>query len=158
MFEPILTKRCTLPRSESIDVYLQNSGYQALRKALHEHTPAELIEMVRASGLRGRGGAGFPAGMKWRFMPQDDVPKYLCVNTDEGEPGTFKDRVLVENDPHQGVEGAIIAAYASARSGQLSISAASSFWGSSAGSKPSATPIAWAISAITSSAVAIAWT
>jgi NADH-quinone oxidoreductase subunit F len=112
MFEPILTKRCTLPRSESIDVYLQNDGYQALRKALHEHTPTELIEMVRASGLRGRGGAGFPAGMKWRFMPQDDVPKYLCVNTDEGEPGTFKDRVLVENDPHQVIEGAIIAAYA----------------------------------------------
>ncbi|MGI6375726.1 MAG: NADH-quinone oxidoreductase subunit NuoF [Anaerolineae bacterium] len=112
MFEPILTKRCTLPHSESIEVYLANDGYQAARKALLELTPNELIEMVRASGLRGRGGAGFPAGLKWRFMPQDDSTRYVCVNTDEGEPGTFKDRILVEGDPHQVIEGALIAAYA----------------------------------------------
>ncbi len=79
---------------------------------MRDYTPAELIAMVRASGLRGRGGAGFPAGLKWDFMPKDDQPKYLCVNTDEGEPGTFKDRELVEKDPHQIIEGAIIAAYA----------------------------------------------
>ena len=112
MFEPILLKRATLPRSEAIKVYLANGGYRALEKALHEHSPEDLIEMVRASRLRGRGGAGFPAGLKWGFMPKEDVPKYLLVNTDEGEPGTFKDRELVEKDPHQIIEGAVIAAYA----------------------------------------------
>ena len=112
MFDPILLKRADLPRSETIGVYLANGGYRALEKALHEYSPQELIDMVKQSKLRGRGGAGFPAGLKWSFMPKDAVTKYLCVNTDEGEPGTFKDRVLVEKDPHQVIEGAIIAAYA----------------------------------------------
>ena len=112
MFDPILLKRADLPRSETIDVYLANGGYRALEKALHEYSPQDLIDMVKQSKLRGRGGAGFPAGLKWSFMPKDDVTKYLCVNTDEGEPGTFKDRRLVEKDPHQVIEGAIIAAYA----------------------------------------------
>jgi len=112
MFEPILLKRTMLPRSETIDVYLANGGYQALQKALHEYTPQQLIDIVKASKLRGRGGAGFPAGLKWSFMPKDNVQKYLCVNTDEGEPGTFKDRVLIEKDPHQVIEGVVIAAYA----------------------------------------------
>ena len=112
MFEPILLKRVELPRSETIGVYEANGGYQALRKALFDHQPQELIDMVKDSKLRGRGGAGFPAGLKWGFMPKEDVTKYLCVNTDEGEPGTFKDRELVEKDPHQVIEGAIIAAYA----------------------------------------------
>jgi len=112
MFEPILLKRASLPRSDSIDVYLANGGYQALQKALHECSPEELIDLVKRSKLRGRGGAGFPAGLKWGFMPKGDMQKYLCVNTDEGEPGTFKDRVLIEKDPHQVIEGAIIAAYA----------------------------------------------
>jgi len=112
MFEPILLRRTTLPRSDTIDVYLANGGYRALEKALHEFKPEDLIELVKRSKLRGRGGAGFPAGQKWSFMPKDNVQKYLCVNTDEGEPGTFKDRVLVERDPHQVIEGAIIAAYA----------------------------------------------
>ena len=112
MFEPILLRRAALPRSETIDVYLTNGGYRALDKALKQCTPDGLIEMVKSSMLRGRGGAGFPAGLKWGFMPRDDVPKYLCINTDEGEPGTFKDRELVEKDPHQVIEGAIIAAYA----------------------------------------------
>ena len=112
MYEPILLRRVDLPRSETIGVYLANGGYRALEKALHEYRPQELVDLVKRSKLRGRGGAGFPAGLKWSFMPQDDVRKYLCVNTDEGEPGTFKDRVLVERDPHQVIEGAIIAAYA----------------------------------------------
>jgi NADH-quinone oxidoreductase subunit F len=112
MFEPILLRRTTLPRSDTIDVYLANGGYRALEKALHEFKPEDLIELVKRSKLRGRGGAGFPAGQKWSFMPKDNVQKYLCVNTDEGEPGTFKDRVLVEKDPHAVIEGAIIAAYA----------------------------------------------
>ncbi len=74
--------------------------------------PETLIREVRASGLRGRGGAGFPAGLKWGFMPKGDGTKYVCINTDEGEPGTFKDRLIVEHDPHSIIEGAIIAAYA----------------------------------------------
>jgi NADH-quinone oxidoreductase subunit F len=112
MLEKILTRNFGLPRSETIDVYVENGGYQALNKALREHTPEQLIEMVTASGLRGRGGAGFPAGRKWAFLPKGDVEKYVCVNTDEGEPGTFKDRALVEKDPHQIIEGVIIASYA----------------------------------------------
>jgi NADH-quinone oxidoreductase subunit F len=113
MLERVLTRNFGLPRSESIDVYLANGGYQGLRKALQDYTPEQLIEVVTASGLRGRGGAGFPAGRKWGFMPKDpDVVKYVCVNTDEGEPGTFKDRELVEKDPHQIIEGVIIASYA----------------------------------------------
>lgn len=113
MFEKVLTRNMGLPRSETIDVYLANGGYQALQKALREYTPEQLIQIVTASGLRGRGGAGFPAGRKWSFMPKDpQVEKYVCVNTDEGEPGTFKDRELVEKDPHQIIEGVIIASYA----------------------------------------------
>ncbi len=112
MFEPILLKRANLPRSDSIDVYVANGGYEGLRAAL-KRAPDELIDMVKRSGLRGRGGAGFPAGLKWGFMPKDaDVQKVLCVNTDEGEPGTFKDRELIEKDPHQVIEGVIITAYA----------------------------------------------
>lgn len=111
--EKILLRNVEIPDSEKIDVYLGRGGYQALRKALHEHTPEELIEMVKASGLRGRGGAGFPAGLKWSFMPKAaDMTKYVCVNADEGEPGTFKDRLLIERDPHSIIEGVAIAAYA----------------------------------------------
>ena len=113
MFEPILTRNVTLPDSEKIAAYLAHGGYAATRQALTRHTPAELIEMVKRSGLRGRGGAGFPAGVKWGFLPKDPaVPKIVAVNTDEGEPGTFKDRELVERDPHQVIEVVIIAAYA----------------------------------------------
>jgi NADH-quinone oxidoreductase subunit F len=111
MFEPILLRRADLPRSETIEVYLANGGYQALPKAL-SMSPDDLIELVKRSKLRGRGGAGFPSGLKWGFMPKEGATKFLAVNTDEGEPGTFKDRKLIEEDPHQVIEGAIIAAYA----------------------------------------------
>ena len=81
-------------------------GYQALRKAVKEKTPAEVIEIVKASGLRGRGGAGFPTGLKWTFLPKDHPgPIYLCLNADESEPGTFNNRILMEDDPHQVIEG-----------------------------------------------------
>ncbi len=113
MFEKVLTRNFSLPRSETINVYMANGGYQALPKVLREYPPEKVIKTVTASGLRGRGGAGFPAGRKWSFLPKDaDVEKYVCVNTDEGEPGTFKDRELVEKDPHQIIEGTIIASYA----------------------------------------------
>ncbi|MCC6731079.1 MAG: NADH-quinone oxidoreductase subunit NuoF [Chthonomonadales bacterium] len=95
--------------------YEQAGGYQALRKALGSLTPAEVTQQVRSSTLRGRGGAGFATGQKWSFVPMGEDaprPRYLVVNADEMEPGTFKDRLLLEGDPHQMVEGAIIAAYA----------------------------------------------
>ena len=112
MFEPVLTRNIHRPDSEKIITYLANGGYEAVRLALTK-SPQEIIDMVKRSGLRGRGGAGFPAGVKWSFMPKDpNVPKIVAVNTDEGEPGTFKDRELVERDPHQIIEGVIIASYA----------------------------------------------
>jgi NADH-quinone oxidoreductase subunit F len=110
-FEPILTRNIGVPNSETIAVYLKRGGYTALKKALAQ-TPDDVIAEVRESGLRGRGGAGFPAGLKWGFLPRGDEIKYVCINTDEGEPGTFKDRLLVEHDPHAIIEGTIIAAYA----------------------------------------------
>ncbi|MEJ5199497.1 MAG: NADH-quinone oxidoreductase subunit F, partial [Anaerolineae bacterium] len=113
MFEPVLTRNVGRPDSEKISTYLAHGGYEATRRALTQYTPAELIALVKRSGLRGRGGAGFPAGTKWGFMPTDPaIPKIVAVNTDEGEPGTFKDRALVEHDPHQIIEGVIIASYA----------------------------------------------
>ncbi len=112
-FEPILTRNIRKPGSETIDVYMASGGYQGLRRALKEFTPEKLTEEVKASGLRGRGGAGFPTGMKWSFLPKTkDKPRYLCVNADESEPGTFKDRLLIEKDPHLVLEGIILSAYA----------------------------------------------
>ena len=95
----------------SIDAYLASGGYEGLRKAL-TMSPADVIEIVKTSGLRGRGGAGFPTGVKWGFIPQDVRPSYIVCNADEGEPGTFKDRELMERDPHQLIEGMAIGAYA----------------------------------------------
>lgn len=93
--------------------YKKKGGYEAALKLIREKTPAEVIELTKASGLRGRGGAGFPTGMKWSFVPNNlGKPKYLCVNCDESEPGTCKDREIVEHIPHQLLEGIIIACYA----------------------------------------------
>ena len=115
-FEPVLTRNIHRIDSEKISTYLAHGGYQAVSKAL-TLDPNEIIAMVKRSGLRGRGGAGFPAGVKWGFMPKGtDLPKIVAVNTDEGEPGTFKDREIVERDPHQVIEGVIIASYAVAAS------------------------------------------
>ena len=95
-----------------IDVYEARGGYSAARKALTEMEPAQIVDLVKASGLRGRGGAGFPTGVKWGFVPKGDMLKYLVCNSDESEPGTFNNRELIETDPHQLLEGIIIAAYA----------------------------------------------
>ncbi len=118
----VLTRRFGLENSQSLDTYLATEGYEGFRKAM-EMSPEEIIEEVKASNLRGRGGAGFPTGMKWGFVPRDsDKPKYIVVNADEGEPGTCKDRVLMENDPHQLLEGMAIAALAvGARRGYIYI-------------------------------------
>lgn len=109
----VLTKNMHIPGLAQIDVYESVGGYRGLRKALREYKPADIIEIVKRSGLRGRGGAGFPTGMKWGFVPKNiGKPIYLCVNADESEPGTFKDRLIIEKDPHQLIEGTIISAYA----------------------------------------------
>jgi NADH-quinone oxidoreductase subunit F len=111
--EKVLTRNFGLMNIFKIDVYLREGGYQAVQKALTKMKPAEVMEEVKKASLRGRGGAGFPAGVKWSFVPQKpDKPKYLCVNADEGEPGTFKDRYIMSHNPHLLLEGAIIAAYA----------------------------------------------
>jgi NADH-quinone oxidoreductase subunit F len=106
----VISQRFGIPNSRKIDVYLKNDGYKALAKALTQMTPEQIIEEVKKSNLRGRGGAGFPAGMKWSFVPKDSTkPKYVLANADESEPGTSKDRPLLEMDPHQLIEGMIIA-------------------------------------------------
>ncbi|WP_158845088.1 NADH-quinone oxidoreductase subunit NuoF [Saccharothrix deserti] len=109
---PVLTKRWLSPRSWTLKTYEQLEGYTALRKALTAH-PDQLIQQCKDSGLRGRGGAGFPTGMKWGFIPQGDgKPHYLVINADEGEPGTCKDIPLMMADPHSLIEGIIITSYA----------------------------------------------
>jgi NADH-quinone oxidoreductase subunit F len=108
----VLTRRFGLPESASLDTYLATGGFAGFRRAL-ELGPEGIINELKASNLRGRGGAGFPAGMKWGFVPRGSSrPKYIVVNADEGEPGTCKDRLLMENDPHQLLEGMLIAALA----------------------------------------------
>ncbi|HMI51118.1 MAG TPA: NADH-quinone oxidoreductase subunit NuoF [Candidatus Saccharimonadales bacterium] len=106
----LISKRWGVKDNTKIDVYLQNGGYQALEKALKQMSSDQIIEEVKKSSLRGRGGAGFPTGMKWSFVPKDSPkPKYVLCNADESEPGTCKDRPLMEMDPHQLIEGCIIA-------------------------------------------------
>ena len=107
----VLTKRYDVEDAHTLDGYLRTDGYVALREAL-ELPPDEVVQLVRDAGLRGRGGAGFPTGVKWGFVPRDTgKPIYLVVNADEGEPGTFKDRELMERDPHQLLEGMAISGW-----------------------------------------------
>ena len=108
----VISRRFGLPNSTAIDVFLAHDGYKALAKAL-AMKPEDVINEVKNSGLRGRGGAGFNTGMKWSFVPkQVPKPKYVACNADESEPATCKDRPLIEYDPHQLIEGNIIAGYA----------------------------------------------
>jgi NADH-quinone oxidoreductase subunit F len=107
----IIYREKDIPNIREFDVYVANGGYEALKKALGQK-PTEVIDTVKASNLRGRGGAGFPTGVKWSFIPQNEPIKYVVVNCDESETGTFKDRQIIENNPHQLLEGALIAAYA----------------------------------------------
>lgn len=111
----IVLRNCGVIDPESIEEYIAQGGYQALGKALTGMTPAAVIEEMKASGLRGRGGAGFPTGLKWEFAAKSkggDGVKYVVCNADEGEPGTFKDRLLLEGDPHAVIEGMALTAYA----------------------------------------------
>ncbi len=107
-----LMARVGKPGGHRLESYEADGGYQTARRVLHEMTPQEVIDQVKASGIRGRGGAGFPTGVKWGFIPKDVFPRYLVVNADESEPGTFKDRIIMEYDPHQLIEGIILSAFA----------------------------------------------
>jgi len=110
--DPVLTKYTREPNSHTLDFFLKHEGYEGLRKSL-AMKPGEVIDLVKASGLRGRGGAGFPTGLKWQFVLKDTpLPKYICCNADESEPGTFKDHVLMERNPHLLFEGCLIGCWA----------------------------------------------
>jgi len=109
--KPLLTKDFATEGLAQLKVYERSGGYSGFKKAL-ETQPDDLVELVKKSGLRGRGGAGFPTGSKWSFLPKGVYPRYLVCNADESEPGCFKDRYLIENSPHQVLEGILIASYA----------------------------------------------
>jgi len=108
----VLMAHIDQPNQVDIATYEKNGGYQAVQKAIPKIAPNDIVDMVKQSGLRGRGGAGFPTGAKWGFIPKDVFPRYLVCNSDESEPGTFKDRLLIEHDPHQLIEGMILSSYA----------------------------------------------
>lgn len=111
-FEPVLLARINKPDSETLESYRRDGGYSRLKEYL-SMAPGDVTTIVKDSGLRGRGGAGFPCGLKWTFLPRDHKgPIYLCINADESEPGTFNNRILMEQDPHQLIEGIIIACHA----------------------------------------------
>ena len=108
----VVTRDLMVPGIDTLAVYQEHGGYDALRKAL-TMAPSAILDEVKASGLRGRGGAGFPTGMKWSFLAKGSPkPNYLCCNADESEPGTFKDRMLMEKLPHQLIEGVLISSFA----------------------------------------------
>src|SRR5207253_9289351 len=110
--KPVLTKDFGTEGLRQLDAYERTGGYAGYKKALSEIKPDDLVELVKKSGLRGRGGAGFPTGNKWSFLPKGMYPRYLVCNADESEPGCFKDRYLIEESPHQVLEGILIASYA----------------------------------------------
>lgn len=113
MARKLLLEHINVPGINGFDVYRQNGGYRAVEKALKTLTPDEVVEEVKKSGLRGRGGAGFPTGMKWSFLAKPEgVPRYLVCNADESEPGTFKDRYLMTHIPHALIEGMIVSSFA----------------------------------------------
>src|SRR5882757_9964833 len=112
MGKKLLLANANVPGIRSYDVYRREGGYRSVEKAL-KMAPADIVEEVKKSGLRGRGGAGFPTGMKWSFIAKPEgIPRHLVVNADESEPGTFKDRYLMEFIPHILIEGLIVSSYA----------------------------------------------
>ena len=118
-FEPVLTRNWNVPDSHTLKVYESRGGYQAARKALTTMDPDKVVQVVKDSELRGRGGAGFPCGLKWSFLPKDRKETFMCVNGDESEPATFNNRLLIEKDPHQFIEGILIACFATKASDGL---------------------------------------
>ncbi|UCF60280.1 MAG: NADH-quinone oxidoreductase subunit NuoF [Anaerolineaceae bacterium] len=112
MADHILLRHRDIPDIDKLDVYLEYGGFEAFKQVVTNKTPQEVIDIVRISGLRGRGGAGFPAGVKWGFLTPDVFPRYVVANADESEPGTFKDREILECNPYQFLEGVAICAFA----------------------------------------------
>ena len=112
MTELILLRHRDIPDLDQLEVYRKHGGFEPFRRAVTGMDPAEVTEIVKGSGLRGRGGAGFPTGLKWSFIDPDNWPHYVVANADESEPGTFKDREIMEGNPYQFLEGVAIAAYA----------------------------------------------
>ncbi len=112
MPEHILLRHRDIPNINELDVYLENGGFEAFKQVVKKNTPQEVIDIVKLSGLRGRGGAGFPAGVKWSFLTPGVFPRYVVANADESEPGTFKDRDILEGNPFQFLEGVAICCYA----------------------------------------------
>ncbi|HEU5011967.1 MAG TPA: NADH-quinone oxidoreductase subunit NuoF [Roseiflexaceae bacterium] len=110
--EHVVLRDLDIPNIADIEVYLKHGGYEAFRTAVKEKTPADIMQMVKDAGLRGRGGAGFPTGVKWSFLPKDLFPRYLLCNADESEPGTFNNHQIIDRNPHQLVEGMALSAYA----------------------------------------------
>lgn len=108
----ILLRHRDIPDIDQLGVYMQNGGFEAFKKVVTTMKPEEVVEEVFKSGLRGRGGAGFPTGLKWRFIDKKNFPHYVVANADESEPGTFKDREIMEGNPYQFFEGVMICAYA----------------------------------------------
>src|SRR6202165_2790245 len=111
-YAPVLLPHPGRTTAVSLDEYRAEDGYAGWRKALKEMAPEQVVEEVKAAGLRGRGGAGFPTGMKGSFIPKAPGAKYVAVNADESEPGTFKDRELIEIEPHRVLEGVALCCYA----------------------------------------------
>src|SRR3954447_17660744 len=112
-YEPVLLARIKKPDSHGLEGYRADGGYATFERVLKDKKPADVVTQVKDSGLRGRGGAGFGCGQKWTFIPKDHPgPIYLCVNADESEPCTFNNRILMEKDPHQVLEGVLLACYA----------------------------------------------
>ena len=112
LITPVLTAGIGERNLRDIAVYQADGGYEQLRRAVLEMTPKEVADICSASNLRGRGGAGFPTGRKWSFLPNNGRPRYMVCNCDEAEPGTFKDHMLLEETPHQIIEGMLLGAYA----------------------------------------------
>ena len=116
-FEPVLLANIDNDESHTIAAYEATGGYTTLKKVLKNKTPLDVVNEVKESSLRGRGGAGFPCGLKWTFLPKDHPgPIYFCLNADESEPGTFNNRILMEQDPHQVLEGLILSCFATGAS------------------------------------------
>ncbi len=111
-FEPVLSRNWNVPDSHTLPVYESRGGYQSARKALTTMDPDKVVALVKESELRGRGGAGFPCGLKWSFLPKDRKETFMCINADESEPATFNNRLLMERDPHQLIEGIILGCFA----------------------------------------------
>jgi len=111
-FEPVLTRNIGVPEVQRLEVYKSRGGYRTAEKALRTMSPEQIVREVTDSKLRGRGGAGFPCGVKWSFLPPDRSEGFMCVNADESEPGTFCNRIIMEGDPHQLIEGIIISCFA----------------------------------------------